>query len=41
MTYYVTPAGAKVLAAGAFTDMTRSPVTRTMLSNIWTHLSAP
>jgi N,N-dimethylformamidase beta subunit-like, C-terminal len=41
MTYYATPSGAKVFAAGAFTNMTLSRVTRTMLANLWSHLARP
>jgi hypothetical protein len=43
MSYYETPAGAKVFAAGAFTlggAATWQPVTR-MLDNLWAHLSTP
>ena len=43
MTYYETPAGAKVFAAGAFTlagAATWQPVTR-LLSNLWAHLERP
>jgi hypothetical protein len=41
MTYYETPAGAKVFAAGAFTlARTWQPGT-TLLDNLWAHLENP
>jgi hypothetical protein len=43
MTYYETPAGAKVFAAGALNfgaSLGQPPVDR-LLANIWTRLSAP
>ena len=43
MTYYETPAGAKVFAAGAINfaaTATQQPVS-TMLENLWTRLSRP
>jgi hypothetical protein len=43
MTYYETPAGAKVFAAGAFTlggAAASQPVER-MLDNLWAHLARP
>jgi hypothetical protein len=43
MTYYETPAGAKVFAAGAINfaaTATQQPVS-TMLENLWTRLSQP
>jgi hypothetical protein len=43
MTYYETPAGAKVFAAGAINfaaTATDTPVS-TMLENLWTRLTAP
>src|SRR4051794_5898969 len=43
MTYYETPAGAKVFAAGAFTiaGSVRQPTMRKILSNLWKTLSRP
>ena len=36
MTYYETPAGAKVFAAGAFTLAgARDPLSRRLLENLW------
>jgi hypothetical protein len=43
MTYYETPAGAKVFAAGAINfaaTATDTPVS-TMLENLWTRLTVP
>ena len=43
MTYYTTPRGAKVFAAGAinFGGSALWPVTSKLLENLWTELSAP
>ena len=42
MTYYETPAGAKVFAAGAFTLAgSRDPNSRRLLQNLWDHLAPP
>jgi hypothetical protein len=44
MTYYETPKGAKVFAAGAFTlagSVFNQPLVGTMVANIWNHLSQP
>lgn len=43
MTYYETPAGAKVFAAGAFTlaGKTYDPAVRRFLHNLWARLSQP
>jgi hypothetical protein len=41
MTYYETPRGAKVFAAGAFTLPGRSRAARTLLDNLWTRMSRP
>jgi len=43
MTYYTTPAGAKVFSAGVmnFGGSALWPVVRTMMENIWTELSRP
>src|SRR5262249_32926603 len=42
MTYYETPAGAKVFAAGAFTLAgARDPLSRRLLQNVWQHLDRP
>jgi hypothetical protein len=44
MTYYETPAGAKVFAAGAFTlagEVLSEPAVGQMIANLWTHLSQP
>jgi hypothetical protein len=43
MTYYETPGGAKVFAAGAFTlaGFADSPVGRQLLANLFDHLSRP
>jgi hypothetical protein len=40
MTYYETPAGAEVFAAGAFTLAgSRDPLSRRLLENVWQHLA--
>jgi hypothetical protein len=40
MTYYETPAGAEVFAAGAFTLAgARDPLSRQLLENLWRHLT--
>ena len=40
MTYYETPAGAEVFAAGAFTLAgARDPLSRRLLENLWRHLA--
>jgi hypothetical protein len=43
MTYYETPAGAKVFAAGAlnFAASAAQPPVSTLLENLWEHLSVP
>ena len=43
MTYYETPAGAKVFAAGAFSlaDSVWEPGVSTLMANLWQHLSTP
>lgn len=44
MTYYETPAGARVFAAGAFTLAGESQdgnALSRLITNIWTHLSTP
>lgn len=43
MTYYETPAGAKVFAAGAFSlaDSVWDPAVNTLMTNLWQHLSTP
>jgi N,N-dimethylformamidase beta subunit-like protein len=44
MTYYTTPAGAKVFAAGAFTlagSVLSNPTIGRMLANLWSELSQP
>jgi hypothetical protein len=43
MTYYTTPAGAKVFSAGVmnFGGSARSPVVAAMLENLWARLTAP
>jgi hypothetical protein len=43
MTYYETPAGAKVFAAGAlnFAASIRDPVVARLVENVWTRLSQP
>jgi hypothetical protein len=43
MTYYATPAGAKVFAAGAFSlaDSVWEPGVTTLVANLWQHLSTP
>ena len=41
MTYYATPRGAKVFAAGAFAFPSRTWVVRTLLDNLWERLSRP
>jgi hypothetical protein len=44
MTYYETPSGAKVFAAGAFTlagEVLSQPVVGQMIGNLWAHLSQP
>jgi hypothetical protein len=44
MTYYETPAGAKVFAAGAFTlagEVISNRVVRQLVANLWTHLARP
>ncbi len=44
MTYYETPAGAKVFAAGAFTlagSVLDDPVVGRLVQNLWTHLATP
>jgi hypothetical protein len=41
MTYYATPAGAKVFAAGAFSLPSGYRVMRVMLDNLWARLSRP
>lgn len=41
MTYYETPAGAKVFAAGAFCFVNRSRAVRVILDNLWARLSRP
>ena len=41
MTYYETPAGAKVFAAGAFSLPSGYRVMRVMLDNLWARLSRP
>jgi hypothetical protein len=43
MTYYETPAGAKVFAAGAlnFAASLGRPDVARLLENVWTRLSAP
>jgi hypothetical protein len=43
MTYYETPAGAKVFAAGAFTlaGSVRDPAVERLMENLWAHLSQP
>ena len=43
MTYYTTPAGAKVFAAGVmnFGGSARWPIVTTMMENLWTQLSRP
>ena len=41
MTYYETPSGAEVFAAGAFTLAgARDPVSRRVVANVWNHLRA-
>ena len=42
MTYYETPAGAKVFAAGAFTlaGSIRNPRIRRLVANLWAKLTA-
>jgi hypothetical protein len=42
MTYYETPGGAKVFAAGAFSlaGSVREPNVATVLENVWTHMTA-
>jgi hypothetical protein len=42
MTYYETPAGAEVFAAGAFTlaGHVAEPQVATLIENLWTHMSA-
>jgi N,N-dimethylformamidase beta subunit-like, C-terminal len=42
MSYYETPAGAKVFAAGAFTlaGSLRQPAVRRLVANLWAHLTA-
>ena len=41
MTYYETPAGAKVFSAGAFTlaGSVRQPAVRHLLSNLWERMA--
>ena len=41
MTYYATPGGAKVFAAGAFSLPAGYRVMRVMLDNLWARLSRP
>jgi hypothetical protein len=43
MTYYETPAGAKVFAAGAFSlaDSVWDPAVNTVMTNLWQHLGTP
>src|SRR5207248_1272385 len=43
MTYYETPRGAKVFAAGAFTlaGSAAQPQVATVLANLWNHLAQP
>ena len=43
MTYYETPAGAKVFAAGAlnFTASIGDPVVARLVENVWARLSQP
>ena len=41
MTYYETPGGAKVFAAGAFAFPSRTWVVRMLLDNLWERLSRP
>jgi hypothetical protein len=43
MTYYQTPRGAKVFAAGAFTlaGAAQQPTVSTLLENLWAHIAAP
>jgi len=43
MTYYTTPAGAKVFSAGVmnFGGSALWPIVSTMLQNLWTTLSKP
>ena len=43
MTYYETPAGAKVFAAGAlnFAASLGQPVVDRLLANVWVRLAAP
>ena len=43
MTYYQTPAGAKVFAAGAFgfSEAAYDPPASTLLTNLWHKLSQP
>jgi hypothetical protein len=43
MTYYQTPAGAKVFAAGAFTlaGAANKTIVSKLLDNLWTHLTQP
>ena len=43
MTYYTTPYGAKVFAAGAFTlaGSVGQPIVAKLLDNLWLYLSRP
>src|SRR5205085_9284819 len=43
MTYYETPVGAKVFAAGAFSlaDSVWEQAVNTLMTNLWRHLSTP
>ena len=41
MTYYETPAGARVFAAGAIDFGGTFPVVWSMLENLWARLSVP
>jgi hypothetical protein len=43
MTYYETPRGAKVFAAGAFTlaGEATNPVISELLDNLWRHMTRP
>jgi hypothetical protein len=43
MTYYETPAGAKVFDAGAinFAASATTPPVSTLLANLWTRLASP